>query len=272
MPELQPDQQPRRSRISELSHFPRLRAKPVNPDAYIEMAETEERHWWHRARRAVLQTLIRGLALPPAARILEIGAGTGGNLQMLSQFGHVRAIELDDAALAIAIRKTGGRVDIQSGSCPDRIPFSSERFDLIVLLDVLEHIHDENATLAAVRGMLSSRGYVLLTVPAYRWLWSAHDEFLYHKRRYRKIELQRLVQAAGLATERITYFNTLLFPLAAAMRLTARMSAGAASHGRTIPPEPLNGLLGSVFAAERFLLRRFDLPFGVSLLAILRRA
>lgn len=234
------------------------------------MADTEARHWWFTARRAVLATLIGKFKLRANARILEIGAGTGGNLLMLSAFGKVSALEMDDAARAIAMKKTGGRFDIRAGFCPTDIPFSGEKFDLICLFDVLEHIGDDVGTLIAIKPMVAAGGRVLVTVPAHRWLWSAHDEFLHHKRRYTRMELRSKVATAGLRLERMSYFNTLLFPLATALRLKERLVKTPSAHGRSVPASPINRCFAKVFGAERFLLGKFNLPYGVSLLAILR--
>jgi len=240
----------------------------MNPDAYLEMANTEERHWWFVGRRAVLTSLIGRLDLPQDARILEIGAGTGGNLRMLSAFGRVSALEMDDTARKIACERTAGRFDIRAGSCPSNIPFAGEKFDLICCFDVLEHIDDDIGTLVAIKGLLADHGRVLITVPAYPWLSSAHDEFMHHRRRYLSEELRGKIAAAALRLERMSYYNTLLFPLAAAVRLKGRLWKSTAVHGRSIPAAPVNGLLAQVFSAERYLLGKFDLPYGVSLVAV----
>jgi SAM-dependent methyltransferase len=242
----------------------------MNPEAYLEMADTEARHWWFCGRRAVLASLIRQFKLRADARILEIGAGTGGNLLMLSAFGKVSALEMDDKARAIATEKTGGRFDIRPGSCPANIPFGDDQFDLICLFDVLEHIDDDVGTLVALKRMMAPRGHVLITVPAYRWLWSEHDEFLHHKRRYTASGLRRIVDAAALRVERMSYYNTLLFPLAAAVRLKERLLKHSTAQARSVHAAPINGWFARVFGAERFLLGKFNLPYGVSLVAILR--
>lgn len=242
----------------------------MNPNAYLEMAHTEANHWWFKGRRAISASLIANMALPAGARILEVGAGTGGNLSMLSAFGRISALEMDATARSIATQKTGGRFDIRAGSCPSDIPFATANFDLICLFDVLEHIDEDVATLVAVRKLLAAGGRALLTVPAYSWLWSAHDQHLHHKRRYSKAELRGKAAASGLLIEKISHFNTLLFPLVALGRLKDRLLDRSSATGTAIPPAPVNALLSTLFAAERFLLRRGDLAFGVSLLAVCR--
>lgn len=244
----------------------------MDPKAYRDMAETEARHWWFAGRRANLAAIIAQMKLPKDARILEIGAGTGGNLDMLAGFGTVTALEMDAAARALAAEKTGGRYKLIAGSCPDDLPFDGERFDLICLLDALEHIERDEATLRVLRGLLAEGGCVLITVPAHPWLWSAHDVFLHHKRRYRRDELGAKCLNAGFRLERISYFNMFLFPLAVAVRLKDRLMGSKVATGAGLPPAPLNAFFRAIFGSERFLLGRMALPFGVSLLAVLRVA
>lgn len=242
----------------------------MSPDAYREMAETEARHWWFVGRRAVLGTVVGAMNLPKSAEILEIGSGTGGNLEMLSRFGRVQAMEMDPTARSIALQKTGHRFDVRLGRCPNEIPFAGERFDLICLFDVLEHIEEDTETLAAVKKLLAEGGRIFITVPAHSWLWGVHDQILHHKRRYSAAELSDKILAARLRPEKLSYFNTFLFPLVVAARINNRLLKSRSASGTAIPVAPLNGLLRTIFSAERFLLGRHNLGFGASLLAVLR--
>lgn len=140
------------------------------------------------------------------------------------------------------------------------------------MFDVLEHIDEDVATLAALRKHLAPGGRMLITVPAYPWLWSAHDVFLHHKRRYTAQRLRKVFNDSGLHLDRISYFNTLLLPLAALGRLRDRIVSSGQSSGRAIPPALINAALETIFASERHLLKRFNLPAGVSLMAIARAA
>ncbi|MES2114211.1 MAG: class I SAM-dependent methyltransferase [Pseudomonadota bacterium] len=240
----------------------------MSPEAYLEMADTEARHWWFTGRRAILDAILAGLGLPAAPRILEIGSGTGGNLDLLAAHGTVSAVEMDPAARLISIAKTGGRFDVRQGRCPDDVPFQPASFDLICMFDVLEHIEEDQATLALAKTLLAPGGRILLTVPANRWMWGPHDVYLHHKRRYSAAELRRKVGAAQLHLDRITHFNTVLFPLAAAVRIKDRLLRNNTASGTAIPSAPVNLALHHAFGCERHLLRFVSLPFGVSLLAI----
>lgn len=241
----------------------------MNPAAYLEMAEMESRHWWFCGRRAILTQIIGSFDLPQNSRILEVGCGTGGNLEMLGKFGNVSALEMDEAARAIASEKTSGRFDIRAGCCPDKIPFTEQKFDLICIFDVLEHIDKDTETLLSVGKLLKKNGRILVTVPAYQWLYGAHDIFLHHKRRYTANQLQKKITAANLKACKISYFNILLFPLAAIVRLKDRWLGNATASGTKVPPLIINILFRKLFGFERFLLQRIDLPFGVSLLGVL---
>jgi SAM-dependent methyltransferase len=242
----------------------------MSPDAYTEMADTEAKHWWFTARRSLLEEFISEIKLPEQSRILEVGSGTGGNLDMLSKFGIVSAMEMDQTARTISSSKTGNKYDIRAGFCPSDIPFKAEKFDLICLFDVLEHIEPDVETLVALKALLKPSGYILVTIPANKWMWSAHDTFLHHKRRYSKKEFVSKINASGFVHTRISYFNTLLFPVAAAIRLKDKLLNTKTASGSMIPIAPVNNLFRAIFQSERFLLRSMNLPFGVSLLGILR--
>lgn len=244
----------------------------MDPKAYLEMADTEDRHWWFVGRRAVLRNFIHAFQLPPRSSILEVGSGTGGNLEMLREFGDVKAMELDPTAREIAIRKTQGRIDVRPGRCPDDIAFADHQFNLICMFDVLEHVDEDVATLAALRGSLANGGRMLMTVPAFSWLWSTHDEFLHHKRRYTASDLKNKCAAAGLKLERMSYFNTLLFPLGVLARVKDRLVRSKVASGAGLPAPPVNFMLRRVFSMESTLLKHMNLPFGMSLLAVVQAA
>ena len=232
---------------------------------YQQMAELDDRHWWYRARRRILAELIRREVHPAAdSRILEIGCGTGHNLAMLSGFGHVDGLELDDEAAALSEKRLG-RVVIRS-PLPELEGVSND-YDLIGAFDVIEHIDDDHAALAAIATRLKPGGKFIMTVPAHPWMWTAHDVANHHKRRYSKRALRALVEGSPLRLDKIGYFNSLLFPLAIVERAASKLR-GKDDGNVSLPPRPLNNLFEAVFASERYLVGRLPLPPGLSLFAV----
>ena len=233
---------------------------------YDRMAELDDIHWWYVARRKILADLIRREVSPPKnARILEIGCGTGHNLPMLAEFGTVDGLEVDAEARAVAEKRHGK--PILSAPLPAMKGVRRHSYDLIAALDVIEHIDDDCAALAAIAERLKPNGKLLMTVPAHRWMWSAHDTANHHKRRYSKKGLKALIEAAPLKLDMISYFNSLLFPLAVAARGLGRLTGREDSDDK-LPPKPVNALLERVFAAERYAAGRLPMPPGLSLFAI----
>jgi len=237
---------------------------------YRQMRELEDRHWWFAGRRQIVDKMLASLDLPERARILDAGCGTGGNLQLLSRYGEVTGVELDDGAAALARER--GPWNIFKGSLPNAMPFSGERFDLIVLLDVLEHIKDDGASLRTLSDLLAPGGYLVLTVPAFPFLWSRHDVVHHHQRRYRAAGLRDLIGNAGLQLSYMSYFNTWLFPLIAAMRLTHKIfPSNEGGRDVSMPGPAVNSLLQALFSSERRWIGKLKMPFGVSLLAVTRK-
>jgi len=242
----------------------------MEPSAYLEMAAMEARHWWFTGRRRVLAAIIRSLRLPPRAEILELGSGTGGNLAMLSGFGAVTAVEMNDIARDIAAARAPF-VELHPGLLPHDLPLAERCFDLVCLFDVLEHIEDDAATLHEIRARLKPGAAAIITVPAYKALFGPHDKAHHHKRRYEQSELREKLAAAGLRAERLTFINTALLPAAFALRWLDRALNRAEAAATGIPPAPVNALLATLFGAEAYLLPRLSLPFGLSLLAVVRK-
>jgi SAM-dependent methyltransferase len=240
--------------------------------------DVEERHWWYRGRRAVLDAVLDGLGpLRPrdgggVPRILDAGCGSGRNMVLLAARGAVSGIELAEPSLQAARARNVGPV--VPGSLDEPLPFGDGAFDLAVALDVLEHVADDEGALRELARVLAPGGRLLVTVPQYGWLWGEHDVLAHHHRRYTRARLLERAARAGLEPERVTAFNTVLLPAIGVARLVqrARRRAQPASDlGRT-PQGAVNRALERILRGEAALLRRGrDLPRGVSLLAVLRR-
>ena len=230
------------------------------------MAAHDSTHWWYRARRDILADYITRYArLPQDARILEIGCGTGHNLRMLARFGSVDAIEIDDASRAIASERLGKPVG--AAPLPDLPGVARGAYDLVAVLDVIEHIADDVAALRAMATVLKPGGKILIAVPAHQWMWSAHDVVNHHHRRYSKATLARAITDAGLVPAKLGWFNSLLFPLAAAARIAGRL-IGRDDSDDSPPPPAVNRLFETIFRWERHMVGRVPMAPGVSIVTL----
>lgn len=238
----------------------------MDAELFPQMAKLEEEHWWWLGRRAIARSLIASMKLPANAAIFEAGCGTGGNLKLLGEFGSVCGMELDDHARAIAVKRGGG--EVLSGRLPEEIPFGENTFDLIVLMDVLEHLEHDLESLKALRARSKPGGKIYVTVPAFPFLWSRHDTTHHHYRRYVKKTLRGVAEAAGWRVKLLSYYNSFLFPPIAGIRMTQR-ALKRESSDLDQPSAPMNWLLAEIFGSEKHMLRfGFGLPFGVSLVMI----
>ena len=233
--------------------------------ALQQLVLAEDRHWWFVGRRRIVGKVLEALGLPKGARMLEAGCGGGGNLPLLARFGEVWAFELERDACAAA--QSRGIGTVCAGSLPHEFPFAGQRFDAILLLDVLEHLTEPEASLRVLGDALAPGGHLIVTVPAYQWLWSQHDVLNEHVRRFTLATLEEQLAAGGFALALGSYFNSTLFPVAVAARLASRFGRQAAElEGLTLPPG--NEVLARLFGAERHMAARGWLPFGLSVLGV----
>jgi SAM-dependent methyltransferase len=188
---------------------------------------------------------------------------------MLSEFGQLDAFELDDDARQFASARCG--LEIRSGKLPGDISFEPGSFDLIAALDVIEHIDADLESVQALAKLLRPGAPLIITVPAYPWLWSMHDDQHHHKRRYTRLAVRKLAEDAGLVVETCSYFNTILFSLIVGIRFLKKLAGAADKPDDNMPSPFVNAMLRRIFGAERFALRHVSLPFGVSVLCIARR-
>ena len=236
----------------------------------LQTHRAEDRHWWYRGRRQVLERVIAGLRLPARARILDAGCGSGRNMVELARHGDVTGVELSPTSVGLARERHAG--EVIAGSVLD-MPFESDSFDLAVCLDVIEHLADDVGALRELHRVVVPGGSLLVTVPAYQWLWSGHDEVNHHHRRYSRRSLERATAEAGWEKVRTTHFNSLLLPAAVMLRILDRFnrSTTESSLDLWVPPQPLNWLLERPMLLEAALIGRGRrIPVGLSLLAVFR--
>jgi SAM-dependent methyltransferase len=232
--------------------------------AYDDDWEMEDRHWWFRARRRVLWALVHRADLPPSPRILDAGCGTGRNLVEFSRLGPSEGIDLSPRAVESC--RSRGLEGVQEGVIED-LPFEDGRFDLIFATDVIEHLPDDGAALEELRRVAAPGGRLIVTVPAYAWLWSRHDDSYHHYRRYTQAVLRDRTTSHGWQPAVQTYFySSMLAPVAAVRMLQRLRSSQNGKSDLQISHGALDRWLELPVRGEAELIKRgVSLPAGVSL-------
>ncbi len=238
-----------------------------------KMFELEDTYWWFVARRE----LVRELVLHYGARasdltIIDVGCGTGATLAALDDLGMAVGIDRSPQALHYCQRRGLKRLLLATA---EALPLGSQVADVVLALDILEHIRDDGATVRELARLLRPGGLLIVTVPAVPELWSEHDEALDHLRRYRAKRLRHILARAGFRIEKLTPVIALLLPPIAVLRLIQRLlprRRGSPETAFIVPPRPVNWLLTTLLRLERYWLRHFPLPVGVSLVAVARRS
>lgn len=236
---------------------------------YAEHYEQEDRHWWFRGKRAVIWALVHRVDLPDKARVLDAGCGTGRTLVELGALGPAAGV--DPSAEAVAFCHRRGLDSVRLGGL-EALPFEAGEFDLLLASDVLEHVQDDHSALVELGRVAADGASLVITVPAYEWMWSEHDDQLHHLRRYTLRRLRQRVLAAGWRPVHATYFNSILLPVVAAARLSTRLLplSGRTDIGRT--PPALNSALEAPMRLEAAMIARgARLPAGVSVGMVCQR-
>lgn len=239
---------------------------------YAIMDEVEGSHWWFVGRRAILEEFLRQIIQNLKTkiqdpRILDIGCGTGANLEMLAHYGESEGVDVSDDALAFCRLKG---LTAQKGLA-EQLPFADETFDLTTALDVVEHLDDDVAGLKEMYRVTKKGGYSLIFVPAFMWLWGVQDDVSNHRIRYTKKQIVERLRAAGYTIERATYANWTFFTPILAGRVFMRITGIKPESENNVNVSALNGVFGKLFGAERFWLRKFNFPLGVSIVIVARK-
>jgi ubiquinone/menaquinone biosynthesis C-methylase UbiE len=253
-------------------------AKEMQQHTYAIMDEVEGSHWWFVGRRKILESFMDGIVAKlqagpakagtqSALRILDVGCGTGANIEMLSQYGEAEGVDVSDDALEFCRRKG---LKAQKGLA-ETLPYGDESFDVTTALDVIEHLDDDVAGLKEMFRVTKSGGYSLIFVPAFMWLWGVQDDISNHRIRYTRSQIVERLEKAGYTVERATYANWTFFTPILAGRTVMKLTGIKPASENNINVSALNGIFGSIFGAERFWLKNFNFPLGVSIVIVAKK-
>ncbi len=243
----------------------------VGQDIY----DHEERHWWFVGRRKIVFSILDKYipVVKGQLRLLDVGCGTGFNLARLDKYGHATGVDISEEAVKFSrLRNCKDVLKIDKG----KLPFSDNTFNVITVLDVIEHIDDDYAALCDYYRVMKGNGILLITVPAHGFLWGAHDVAVGHRRRYVAGGLKDKVEKVGFALEKLTYFETLFFPFVLLSRIREKFAKKAADNSSPVIRIKdrsyfVNRLLGFIFSLEARFLEGFDFKYGVLLLCVARK-
>ncbi|MDD2890031.1 MAG: class I SAM-dependent methyltransferase [bacterium] len=235
---------------------------------YSKHFELESKHFWFKGRRIILSKSLKNIVKSKDIKILDGGCGTGGNTSCLANHGIV--FSADNSRIAIQFAKGENKRLVVSTI--ESLPFKQNTFDIIVLLDVLEHIKSEDFAILTIKKALKNKGYLIITVPAFNFLWSSHDKASHHKRRYTYATLKKTLQRAGFRIEKLSYMSFFLFPFICMIRIMRNFCFLNKTTSDLVPINNiLNNALTSLYYIEAWLLGHISFPFGTSLLCIAKK-
>ena len=247
-------------------------SKEMEQHTYGIMNDVEGNHWWFVGRRAILESFLEKIVQSPKSKvqslsILDVGCGTGANLEMLSQFGESEGVDVSDDALEFCRAKG---LKVHKGLA-EKLPFEDESFDVVTALDVVEHLDDDVAGLKEMHRVLKTGGKTLIFVPAFMWLWGVQDDISNHRIRYTKKQIVERLKLAGFEIERATFANWTFFAPILAGRTLMKVTGIKPESENNVNVSALNGIFGKIFSAERLWLKNFDFPFGVSIVIVAKK-
>ena len=238
---------------------------------YDTIYRTESEHWWYRVRRSMVRRLIRHYGFEAEAskpQILDVGCGVGAVLADIQDLGECYGVDASPEAVEFC-RKRNIQNIVQADS--SSMPYPSNRFDIALCLDVLEHVGDDLETISEIYRVLKPGGIAIIFVPAFSFLWGTSDVVSHHLRRYTRPELLSKAKKAGFSPVRSSYFNTFLFlPILIARLAVKTLRIPIKSENEGLSPG-VNSLLHFIFYSESLMLRRMNFPFGVSVMAICKK-
>jgi len=246
----------------------------MEKDEYKIMCDIEQAYWWFVGKQYLVKTVLKSFCKNGLIQddILDIGSGTGVILKLLADFGTAYGMEISPEAIQF-LRQRDVNLLVQSDA-NQSIPFKDNTFSVITCLDVLEHVDNDFSLIEEMFRVCKLCGHVIVTVPAFEILWSHHDVALHHKRRYTKQQMLKRIRKFNWKVVKCSYYNTILFlPILSVRKLKTFLANNRDVRSDFFIKLPAwaNKILSSLFVSEIYFLRHVNLPFGVSLLLVLRK-
>lgn len=239
----------------------------MDPNEIAKMHQLEDDHWWFQGKKYLIETILDQTYIPPG-RFLDIGCGTGVFLRTLEKRGTAYGLDLSEQALSYC-QRDGCRLLVRAAG--GGLPFKDNSFSLVTLLDMIEHVDNDSEVLRGAYRICRPGGVVVVTVPAFSFLWGRHDDAHHHKKRYVRTQLRDIGISAGFTLEKLTYTNFFIFVPVLLRRIISRKASSSKESDLRHTPKLINETLKWIYRLEAFYLKKADFPWGVSLLMILRK-
>lgn len=239
----------------------------MEKEAYKLTFEAEENHWWFKGMRKILFSILNKHIKEKNLKILDAGCGTGMLMLELKRYGNVTGIDMSDEAIGYC--KKRGLNNIKKDSI-ENLSFKENTFDLVTSIDVIYHkeVKSDSKALQEINRVLKKNGLAVIQVAAYNFMFSNHDRFVHTERRYTKKELVKKLEQAGFKIEKITYINSILFPIALIKRMLDKKNPESELK---VMPKLINSMLTNILYFEAKLIRLINLPFGLSIICLARK-